>query len=254
MVITIENTDDFIRALRENEGFQAAARRELLTQDLIALPQKMDEFEANTNKRFDEISGEVTEVRRDIDGLGESFSREIRAQPSYRVNYAQRTAIGRNQDIARLFANHRGIRLIETRQITRGQLVDWLKSNIPLVDSLNLRGRAWDTFLNPDDIAEVRELQAPSDSDPAFYVVVEASYTGEEEDLLRATDHAKIVHAITGLDAYPVVAAVVLDNQMDAEKGSRIYEDLEQFVKANDRNAALWYRLNSADLRLPEPR
>lgn len=38
MVITISNTDDFIRALRGNEEFQAAARRELLTQDLLELP------------------------------------------------------------------------------------------------------------------------------------------------------------------------------------------------------------------------
>ena len=38
MAIIIETTYDFIRALRENEEFKAAARRELLTDDLLELP------------------------------------------------------------------------------------------------------------------------------------------------------------------------------------------------------------------------
>ena len=254
MAITINDTDDFIRALRENEEFQAAARRELLTQDLLELPKDVRKFQARTDKRFDEISGEVAEARKDINGLGESFRREVRAQSSYRGNYAQRAAIGSNYDIARLFADLRGMRLIKTRRVFGATTEDWLANNVSVVDSLNLRDRAWGTFLTPDDIAEVRDLQVPNESDPAFYIVVEASYTGEEEDILRATDHAKIVHAITGLDAYPVVAAVVLDDRMGTETRGRLYDDLDKFVNANDRDAAFWYRLNSADLRPPEPR
>ena len=48
MAIIIENTDDFILALRENEEFQAAARRELLTQDLLELPKESREFRKRT--------------------------------------------------------------------------------------------------------------------------------------------------------------------------------------------------------------
>ena len=65
-----------------------------------------------------------------------------------------------------------------------------------LVEALDLRPRAWDTFLTPDDIAGVRDLQAENDAEPAFYIVVEASYTGEAEDIDKAIDHAKIVHAV----------------------------------------------------------
>ena len=254
MAVIINDTDDFIRVLRENEEFQAAARRELLTQDLLELPKDVRKFRVRTEVRFDEISGEVAGARRDIDGLGDSFRREVRAQSSYRGNYAQRAAIGSNYDIARLFANLRGMRLIKTRRVFGTTTENWLANNISLVDSLNLRDRAWGTFLTPDDIAEVRDLQASNESDPAFYIVVEASYTGEEEDILRATDHAKIVRAITGLDAYPVVASVVLDDRMDTETRSRLYDDLDGFIEANDQDAAFWYRLDSADLRPPEPR
>ena len=41
MAIIIETTDDFIRALRENEEFRDAARRELMTQDLMELLRRV---------------------------------------------------------------------------------------------------------------------------------------------------------------------------------------------------------------------
>ena len=261
MAIIIENTDDFILALRENEEFQAAARRELLTQDLLELPKESREFRKRTEerfdeaeKRFDEIEGEVKGARKDIDGLGESFRREVRAQSSYRGNYAQSAARGEDLEIAGLFAGQYGLEGIDTRDVSRNTLRAWLREHRLLIESLNLRPRARRTFLRPDLIAAVVDLYADNDENPEFYIVVESSYTGEEEDVQRATDHAKIVHAVTGMDTYPVVAAVVLDDRMDADIRSRLYDDAEELVKADDQNAALWYRLDSADLRPSEPR
>ena len=75
------------------------------------------------------------------------------------------------------------------------------------------------------------------------------------EDILKVTDHAKILRAATGLDAYPVVAAVRLDDEIGPRKWeSRLYDDVERFIETNDADAALWYRLDSADLRPSEPR
>ena len=158
-------------------------------------------------------------------------------------NYAQQAAVGSNYDIARPFADLCGMGLIRTRQISRTVTEGWLRNNVPLVQSLNLRDRAWGTFLTPDNIAAVLELQAANDSAPAFYIVVEASYTGQEEDLQRAVDHAKIVRAVTERDAYPVVAVVILDDRMNSDTRGRLYENPEQFVNANDPNSALWFRL-----------
>ena len=95
---------------------------------------------------------------------------------------------------------------------------------------------------------------ADDDADPEFYIAIEASYTADAEDILKVTDHAKILRAATGLDAYPVVAAVMLDDKLDPEMESRLYYDVELFIEANDADAALWYRLDSADLRPSEPR
>ena len=55
MSLVIETTDDFIRALRENPDFHAAARRELLTEELLALPQRFSQYAESTDKRLDDL-------------------------------------------------------------------------------------------------------------------------------------------------------------------------------------------------------
>ena len=282
---TIDNTDDLLRLVREDSDFRATMRRELLTAELLEVPQRLTALEQSTaalieytnatNRRLDNIEADITVIKDDINvvkddvsvtkndvsvikddinGLGEAFRREVQAQSSYRGNFAQSAATGSNQDIARPFAELRGMKRIKTRQVSRARVESWLMNNVSLVEALDLRPRAWDTFLTPDDIAGVRDLQAENDAEPAFYIVVEASYTGEAEDIDRATDHAKIVHAVTSLDAYPIVAAVRLDDKMEPEMRSRLYDDVQKFVAANDADAAFWYRLGSADLRPTEPR
>ena len=263
-MVTIDNTDDLLRLVREDSDFRATMRRELLTAELLEVPQRLSTLEQGiaallehataTNRRLDLMEEDIREMKGDINGLGEAFRREVQAQSSYRGNYAQSAATGSNQDIARPFAELRGMKRIKTRQVSRASVESWLVNNVSLVEALDLRPRAWDTFLTPDDIAGVRDLQAENDAEPEFYIVVEASYTGEAEDIDKAIDHAKIVHAVTGLDAYPIVAAVRLDDKMEPEMRSRLYDDVQKFVAANDADAAFWYRLGSADLRPAEPR
>ena len=66
------------------------------------------------------------------------------------------------------------------------------------------------TFQASDLLAEVRELTAPNDSPPRFYIALETSYTAGLEDAQKATDHSQIVRAVTGISAYPVVAAILV--------------------------------------------
>ena len=63
MAIIIETTDDFIRALRENEEFRAAARRELLTEDLLELPGEFREFRAQTEESLRVLTNNVNDLR-----------------------------------------------------------------------------------------------------------------------------------------------------------------------------------------------
>ena len=55
VMTTINTTDDFIRLLRENPEFHAAARRELLTEELLELPQRFSQYAQSTDKRLDSV-------------------------------------------------------------------------------------------------------------------------------------------------------------------------------------------------------
>ena len=112
---TMNTPDDFIQVLRNDPNFRATARRELLTDELLDMPtrlttlengiaallestktinRRLDSIETRANSiddRLDSIENDVRIVKNDIDGLGESFRTEVRAQSSFRGNYAQRT-------------------------------------------------------------------------------------------------------------------------------------------------------------------
>ena len=71
------NTADFLRLLREDPDFRDEARRLVLSQELLELPDRLARFEANMERRFDgferrfdELEGgterQFTEVRSDI--------------------------------------------------------------------------------------------------------------------------------------------------------------------------------------------
>ena len=268
-------------------------RRELLTAELLEVPQRLTALEQSTaalieytnatNRRLDNIEADstvikddinvmkgditvmkddvsvtkndVSVIKDDINGLGEAFRQEVRAQSSYRGAHAQTAANRDRVRISNLFAKFHAIRRTDAMPVRRNRLKTWLQGeNAEVVEALNLRDRAWETFLEPDIVAAVHDLMADDDAEPAFYIVVEASYTGEAEDIDKAIDHAKIVHAVTGLDAYPIVAAVRLDDKMEPEMRSRLYDDVQKFVAVNDADAAFWFRLGSADLRPAEPR
>ena len=290
---TIDNTDDLLRLVREDSNFRATMRRELLTAELLEVPQRLTALEQSTaalieytnatNRRLDNIEADITVIKDDINvmkgdinvmkddisvtkndvsvikddinGLGEAFRQEVRAQSSYRGAHAQTAANRDRVRISNLFAKFHAIRRTDAMPVRRNRLKTWLQGeNAEVVEALNLRDRAWETFLEPDIVAAVHDLMADDDAEPAFYIVVEASYTGEAEDIDKAIDHAKIVHAVTGLDAYPIVAAVRLDDKMEPETRSRLYDDVQKFVAVNDADAAFWFRLGSADLRPDEPR
>ena len=297
---TIDTTDDLLRLVREDSNFRATMRRELLTAELLEVPQRLTALEQSTaalieytnatNRRLDNIEADITVIKDDINmmkgditvmkddinvmkddisvtkndvsvikddinGLGEAFRQEVQAQSSYRGAHAQTAANRDRVRISNLFAKFHAIRRTDAMPVRRNRLKAWLQGeNAEVVEALNLRDRAWETFLEPDIVAAVHDLMADDTTEPAFYIVVEASYTGEAEDIDKAIDHAKIVHAVTGLDAYPIVAAVRLDDKMEPETRSRLYDDVQKFVAANDANAAFWYPLGSADLRPAEPR
>jgi len=208
----------------------------------------------NENGTLDTLGENVEKSSEKTKGLGDMFREEFEAQSIFRGTYAVNAWRKDYREVAWLFACRHGLRRIKARQVSGDVLESWLANNVPLIESLGLRERAWRTFLGAELVVEVRDLQASLDSTPAYYIALEASYTVEKEDILKSTDHARIIRAVTGVDTYAVVAGVNLDDEMDAETLSRVHSQEERFMETDDPETAFWHRLHSTDLRPSEPR
>ena len=278
---TINTMHDLHRILVEHPEWRSELRQVLLTDELLALPQRFAEYAENTDRKFDALTADVSALTANVnaltlrvDALTTSISeykdatnlrldrieerldiqhgmyrRQHDDLHRFRGNYASFAANKDDVIIAGAFGDVRGMRSIDARSLSRSELSDLLRYNPDAVSELGLRERVERTFLRPDLIAEVTELYGDDDREPEFYIAVEASYTANEEDLLRATDHAKILRHVTGLDAYPVIASVRLDRAIE----DRVFHDVAEFVVADDADAVVWYELATEDMEPLDP-
>ena len=288
---TLNTTDDLLRAARENQEFREAFRREILTEELMATPDDIKELKAvtanlastgeallehaaTTNQQLvivaDGINAlvqgmadyktatekQLTQVQTSITGVESTLKEQEQAQDSFRGTYAQSTANKDDLEIASKFADIHGLETdwIETTHIRRRDLRKWAKTHRDVLLTLDLKqSNPLIKFRRPDIVAAITDA-TDEDAIPVYYLAVEASYSGEKKDIDKATDNAKILQAITGLKAYPVVAAVRLHHRMDDETRSRLYEDVNDFIEADNPDTAFWYKIDSDDMRPPAPR
>ena len=294
---TLNTIEDFLRVVREDAEIRAAVRRELLTDELLALPERvsalMKSFEAHreitnqhkedTDRRFDIVINrldgqdetlrqhkEDTDRRFDIvinrldtqkedtdrqfgivvnrlDRQHDMYRRQHDDLGRFRGNYAISAARNSDGEIAGLFARLRGMgRMLQVRRLGKEERDAMLNDNLDAVESLALRDSVWLGFPRADIIAEVMDRRNPG---PGFYIAVEASYTVGIEDVLRATNHARILRRVTGQDAYAVVAGVRMGPSV--EDGA--FDDIERFAAEDDEDTAFWYQINEDDLEPPDP-
>ena len=238
----IRTIDDIIEAveLRDDLSDQSKElRKKLVTQ----------------SKNIDALTKSIAAQSKNINSLSDRFTTELRAQSSYRGNYAQNAAEADDAQIAALFARRHGLdpNWIKTRRLSKTELDEWKSRHEEALRSLSLRrDNALISFTRPDLIAEVRYIRAPSDSSPAYYIAVEASYTVEQKDYDRAIDNARIIGETSGTDVYSVVAGVLISDELDEGVRDKVHEDVGEFLESGDPDAAYWHRLDSADLKPPE--
>ena len=260
-----ENPRLLIQALTDSPELISEVRHVVLTDELLAMPGQLaevvktqsemqktqSEMQESQNemlktqnevlKTQEKMLDEQVNVRRDIGALHRMFRQQHEDFSNFRGSFAIDAARRDDADIALLFSKAHGFHRLDMRQLAEAELSDFLNRYYAEINALHLRERAWRTFPKGDIIARVTERMGDS---PGFYLAVEASYTGDLEDLQRAIDHAKILRCAGDLDAYSVVAGVRMN---DAIEGS-LYEDVESFISARDENAALWFPLDPKKL------
>ncbi|MCY4654202.1 MAG: hypothetical protein OXC95_13685 [Dehalococcoidia bacterium] len=212
MAIVIETTDDFIRALRQNEEFKAAARRELLTEDLLELPGEFREFRTHAEENFVSV-GEFREFRTHAEenfvSVGEF--REFRTQ----TEQSLRTLTNSVNDL-------RGFAL-EGRMSTR------LRQRVASTLGLTRPRTLWlaGHYVQPPSRAEAFDIQKDQAADGGQI---------SDEESYRLTDTDMIMRATTA-DGERVYIAVEASGVIGSGDISRARQSADILKKMNGEEA-----------------
>ena len=76
-MVTIHTTDDFLRAMDENPQWKEAVRRAILTEELMNLPARFDEFVAE-QRQFNAEQRQINAEQRQFNAEQQQFNAEIR--------------------------------------------------------------------------------------------------------------------------------------------------------------------------------
>ncbi len=144
-------------------------------------------------------------------------------------------------EIARLFARPRLMRRIQYKLLNSEALNDILNESGEYLDTLGFSEDTLDSFPMADMVIEVSDRRGAR---PGFYVVVEASFTADDQDALRAATRAKILRRATGMDAYAVAAGV----RLAPNRENIILGDAGEFMGTDNEHVAFWYQIVEEDL------
>ena len=183
----INTPEDLLRLLDENAEFREAARRHILTDELIRLPERFAQF-------VDRVENFVEEQR--------AFNQRMEtAVGELRGNVARQIVGMYRREIAA------GLELVYQRSLDRHELFAMLS---PITTSGIARGD-WHSFYRADLVLEATDLEGH-----VHYVAVEASYTADRRDTDRASRNAALLERLKRQPAHAVIASVRNDHETQA--------------------------------------
>ena len=193
---SIPTTADLLRLLREDPDFRDEVRRLVLSQELLELPERFARFESYVERRFNEIAGEISEIRSNV-------SRNTSDIGSLRgAEYERRVGKSFASYASTAFQQRHG------RRLRRNRL---LYSNILGRDSEfeELISNAVDDGLISDDdkahLEQADSVASGQDGENTVYFVGEFSVTVNNHDIDRAIARASILGRATGSEVWPMV-------------------------------------------------
>ena len=196
MTINITSTEEFIKALRENPEFLAAARREILTQELLDLPDRFASYSKRTDERFDSMDKEFGQIK------GMTFGGDI-----------DRTGLPRM--VAEFgLRRTRIVRLAENNRASE----DFNEAVWDALDNDTIKRHQYERLMVTDMIVRGRPGRS---SDTYAYIVAEASYTLEPKDLRQVqTSRDLIGKVFHGAPVFACLYGVVISDDLRASAES----------------------------------
>ena len=223
---TINTIDDLLKLLREDEDVRATVRRELLTDELVKLPERFAKYAEATDKRLESIEGQLTQIDGRLTRMDRDFGR-FRGQFARASVERAATVVAMDLNDARDLALDETTVTVLSRQDLRDMARNWgrLFADVPR--------DARRSFYEADLVIEVKNADGGT-----CYIAVETSYTCNSRETTRAIANSGLLASFTGRAAWPVIAGVRVDRR------------IQPLIDAED---VFWFRLEDRDVRPDEP-
>ena len=225
--LRIATVEDLVQVLDEHPHWLEAVRSRLLTRELLELPQKLAEFVADTERRFEALERRLEALERRFDALERRFDALERQLHQLRTDVAPlKAAHARNEarHEADLMAEEQGLTLVHT--LDREEIRDLVRSS----DTEGISKHELRSFRLADIV-----LRATDNAGAECYLAVEVSYTANGRDTSRAQRNARFLTRFTGRRAYAVVAGLRFD---------------ERIRRSVESGAIAWYQLDPEALEV----
>ena len=225
--LRIATVEDLVQVLDEHPHWLEAVRARLLTRELLELPQKLAEFVADTERRFETLERRLEALERRFDALERRFDALERQLHQLRTDVAPlKAAHARNEarHEADLMAEEQGLTLVHT--LDREEIRDLVRSS----DTEGISKHELRSFRLADIV-----LRATDNAGAECYLAVEVSYTANGRDTSRAQRNARFLTRFTGRRAYAVVAGLRFD---------------ERIRRSVESGAIAWYQLDPEALEV----
>ena len=227
-MVTIRTTDDFLRAMDENPTWKEAVRRAILTEQLLNLPARFDEFTAEQQRvnaeqqRFNaeqrQFNAEQRQTNADVKASLERLdNRFVRLGDDIGTikAYFSRSETAR---YAGCIVAEMGFQRVRTLSQDDLQALDAAN------DTADLASGVLTSYRRADLVMEATDADGAT-----HYVVVEVSFTADERDTTRALRNARLITRFTGHPAHAAIASV------------HNVREIQHFI---DSGQVFWYELD----------
>ena len=233
-MVTISTPEELLRALRENPEWKEAVRREILTEELLNLPARFEQFVATTEQfiaktgqfmadtgQFMADTGEFIAEQRQFNERVEGFMERTNARfgriesdiSNMRGEYARNNALREAADIA----EDMGF------QMVRAWTEEDLRELIRTADTTGIAVSDLRSFRRADLIIEAMDTGGFTN-----YIAVEVSNEADERDTHRALRNAALMTRFTSQAARAAIASVRNDRriQQTIDRGEVYWHEL----------------------------
>ena len=213
-MVTINTSDDVLRLLAENPEWKAAVRRAILTEELMNLPARFNQFVDEQRQFNDEQRQFNAKVDGFIERTDQRFGHIERDISNMRGEYARNVAVREADDMAQ----DMGLQMVQV--LTDDDIRELLRTS----DTVGILTSELRSFRRADLIIEAADGNGITN-----YIAVEVSNSADDRDTRRALRNAGFLTRFTGYPARAAIASVRIDDRIQetVNSGGVYWHELE---------------------------